>query len=199
MSDTARSRMIIALTIVGSAIVMRLVPHVPNFAPVTAAALFGAAYLPKRYALFIPLVAVAVSDYLLLYIDPFGAQIFDFSKIQPLSALVHGVTPWVWGSFMISGLLGLLLREKQNVLRVGTVTGLASLQFFLITNFGTWAAGAYARDFSGLMTSYATGLPFLRWTVLGDFFFVASFFGLYALTLKQAQRHPQEIAAQAAA
>jgi hypothetical protein len=68
------------------------------------------------------------------------------------------------------------------------VTLAASLQFYLITNFGVWAAGAYARDLSGLGASYIAGLPFLSWTVLGDLFYTAGFFGIYALVMKQSQQ-----------
>jgi hypothetical protein len=189
MSDSSRQRRIIALSIVFSAVVMRLVPHIPNFAPMTAAALFSAAYLPKRYALIIPLAAAAISDYLLLYVSPFSQQIFNFSRVQPLSAMINGTTAWVWGSFMISGLLGLLLRKNPGVLRIGSITLLASLQFYLITNFGVWAAGAYARNLSGLGASYVAGLPFLRWTMLGDLFYTAGFFGIYALVVKQSSQH----------
>ena len=128
---------------------------------------------------------MAVSDYLLLYISPFSHPILNFSHVQPLSAMFNGTTLWVWGSFMISGLLGLALRKNPGILRVGSVTLLASLQFYLITNFGVWAAGAYARSLSGLWASYAAGLPFLRWTVAGDLFYTASFFGLYALAMRQ--------------
>ncbi len=177
------TRMGIVITIVVSAVIMRLMPHIPNFAPVTAAALFGAAYLPKRYALIVPLAIMALSDYALLYISPFGHPVLNFSHVQPLSAMFTGTTAWVWGSFMISALLGLSLRKKRGAVRIGGMSLAASAQFFLVTNFGVWAAGAYARGFSGLATSYAAGLPFLKWTVLGDLFYTACFFGLYALVL----------------
>ncbi|MGH7193680.1 MAG: DUF6580 family putative transport protein [Candidatus Saccharimonadales bacterium] len=181
---TNNTKMRVAATIVISAIAMRLVPHIPNFAPVTAAALFGAAYLPRRYALITPLLIMAVSDYLLLYVNPFGHPAVDLSHLQPLSAMFNGTTAWVWGSFMISGLLGLSLRRKPGALRIGATSLTASVQFFLITNFGVWAAGAYARDLSGLAASYVAGLPFFRWTALGDLFYTACFFGLYALVLR---------------
>jgi Family of unknown function (DUF6580) len=180
-----RTRKAMAATVVISAIVMRLVPHIPNFAPVTAAALFGATYLPKRYALLTPLLVMAVSDYLLLYVSPFSHPIFNFSRLQPPVALFNSTTLWVWGSFMISGLLGLVIRKKPGALRIGGVTLLASIQFYLITNFGVWAAGAYARDLSGLAASYVAGLPFFRWTIAGDLFYTAGFFALYALALRQ--------------
>ena len=187
MSVTPKQSTVMIGTVIVSAIVMRLVPHIPNFAPITAAALFAAAYLPRKYALLVPLAAIAVSDYLLLYINPFSPQIFNFSQIQPLSAMVNPTTLWVWGSFMVSGLLGLALQKHRSVARIGAITVLASLQFYLITNFGVWAAGSYARDLSGLATSLIAGLPFLRWTLLGDLFYAASFFGVYALATKPAK------------
>ena len=179
MSKRAKQNYLLAATLIFTAVIMRLVPHVPNFAPMTATAIFGAAYLPRKYALLLPLAAVAISDYFLLYINPFSAQMFDFSTIHPLSAMFHGTTVFVWASFMISALLGLGLRSKRSVPRVGGVAILAAIQFYLVTNFGVWAAGAYARDISGLLASYVAGLPFLRWTLIGDLFFTASFFAIY--------------------
>jgi len=174
----------IVLLLIVSGVLLRLVPHLPNFTPIAAVTLFGAAYLPRKFALIVPLLALAVSDYLLLYINPFAEQIFNFSHLYPLTAAFHDTTGWVWGSLMISGLLGLLLQKKRGFVRVGTVTIISVLQFYLITNFGVWMAGAYARDISGLMASYIAALPFLRWTLLGDLFYVASFFGMYALAIK---------------
>ncbi len=185
MSEKTKQKTTLIAIILISAIVMRLIPHLPNFAPITAAALFSAAYLPKKYIFIVPLAAAAISDYLLLYINPFGSPVLNFSELQPIGALVNSTTAWVWASFMISGLIGLLLRRKQGIIRVGSVSLLASLQFYLITNFGVWAAGAYARDLSGLVASYVAGLPFLNWTVLGDLFYTFSFFALYAIVMKE--------------
>lgn len=185
MSINKKQRNTLIITILISAVVMRLIPHLPNFAPITAAAIFSAAYLPKKYIFIIPLLAVAVSDYLLLYINPFDNPMFNFSQLQPLGALVNSTTAWVWASFMVSALFGLMLRKKRGAIRIGGVSLLASLQFFLITNFGVWAAGAYARDLSGLAASYVAGLPFLTWTALGDLFYTASFFALYAIVAKE--------------
>ena len=178
----------IVLLLIVSGVLLRLVPHLPNFTPIAAVTLFGAAYLPRKFALIVPLLALAVSDYLLLYINPFAEQIFNFSHLYPLTAAFHDTTGWVWGSLMISGLLGLLLQKKRGFVRVGTVTIISALQFYLITNFGVWMAGAYARDISGLMASYVAALPFLRWSLLGDLFYTASFFGLYALTVRSVSK-----------
>lgn len=46
-------------------ILLRLAPHIPNFSPVTATALFGGVYINKKFALLVPLIGLAISDYLL--------------------------------------------------------------------------------------------------------------------------------------
>ena len=53
-----------ALTaMIGLAALSRLVPHPPNFAPITAMALFGGAYFASpALAFVVPLAAMALSD-----------------------------------------------------------------------------------------------------------------------------------------
>ena len=41
---------------------LRVVPHAPNFAPIGAMALFGGAYLGRKWAIALPLVAMFLSD-----------------------------------------------------------------------------------------------------------------------------------------
>src|SRR3989344_3775418 len=101
------------LMIIG-AVLLRLVPHMPNFAPITAIALFGGANLSKRSALLMPLIAMAVSDYLLLYINPFRSQIVDISHFYPIKAMVHSTTLYVYGSFLLSGLIGIWLQNHKK-------------------------------------------------------------------------------------
>lgn len=164
--------------IIFGAVILRLVPHMPNFAPITALGLFGGAYLSKRFAIIIPLAAMIISDYLLLYISPYN---IDFSKIQPVSAMFHTTTLYVWVSFIVSSLIGIYLRKHRRPKYILGACLVASLQFFLITNFGVWAGGMYSRGLDGLLESYLMGLPFYQWTVLGDLFYTGIFFGAYAL------------------
>ncbi len=172
--------MLAVLMIIGG-VLLRLVPHMPNFAPIAATALFGGAYLNKRFAILVPLLAIAISDYLLLYINPFGNPVFDLSTIHPLSAMFHDTTVFVWGSIMVAGLIGMFLKNRKKPSNVLASSIANSVQFFLITNFGVWAMGAYSRGLDGLMTSYIMGLPFFRWTFLGDLFYTFVFFGAYEL------------------
>src|SRR5438093_13446385 len=47
------------------AVLVRFVPHPPNFAPVLGALLFGGAFLKRRDSVWFPVAMLAVSDILL--------------------------------------------------------------------------------------------------------------------------------------
>src|SRR5688572_11452055 len=101
------------LMIIG-AVLLRLVPHMPNFAPITALALFGGTYLNKKLAIIVPFVVMLTSDYLLLYLNPFNSSFADFSHIYPFKALFHSTTLYVYGSFFISSMVGIYLRNHKK-------------------------------------------------------------------------------------
>ncbi len=143
-----------------SGVVARLLPHLPNFTPIAATALFGGVYLKKRYALIIPLAAMFISDIFIGF---------------------HSMMPYVYGSFVLTGLIGMWLRTHKNVQNVAAGALISSILFFLITNFGVWAGGMYARDLSGLLESYVMAIPFFKNTILGDLFYTGAFFGAYEL------------------
>ena len=179
--------MLTIFMIIGGAL-LRLVPHIANFAPISATALFGGSYLNKKFAILVPLTIVAVSDYLLLYINPFGDPMVNFKSIQPISAMFHSTTLYVWGSFTISGLIGIWLKNRVKPSNIIGASFLVSLQFFLITNFGVWASGMYSRGLDGLLQSYIMGLPFFKWTLMGDIFYTGVFFGAYELAIRIANK-----------
>ena len=175
----------LAIIMIIGAVLLRLVPHMPNFAPITALGLFGGRYMGKKFAIFVPLLAIMISDYLLLYISPYH---IDFSRVYPLTAMFHGTTLYVWGSFIISSIIGIWLRNHKKPIYVLGGATLASIQFFLVTNFGVWAGGMYAPGIDGLMQSYIMGLPFFKWTLLGDLFYTGVFFYSYELALRDARK-----------
>ena len=54
--------------------------------------------------------------------------------------------------------------------------------FFLVSNFGVWAGGTmYPKNFSGLITCYAAGVPFIHNTIISDVLFTTVLFGTYYL------------------
>ena len=151
----------------------RFLPHPPNFTPVTGMALFGAAHFAKKYwAFVIPVIALWLSNVLLDNI--FYAQYYD--SFQWFSQ------PYVFVAMIGIVALGLLNLKKVTVGRLVGTSLIASGLFFLVTNFGSWLAlPMYSKDFGGLMTAYAAGLPFLLNTVLGDLVYVGLLFGAYEL------------------
>lgn len=141
----------------------RLVPHLVNFTPVAASALFGGTYLPKKWAIILPMTIMVVSDYFIGFDGFFGRL-------------------YVYSSFVLTGLIGLWIRSHKNAKNIIAGTFTSSVLFFLVTNFGVWLhSGMYERTLAGLGQSYAMGLPFFRNTVLGDFFYTGVFFGSYEL------------------
>ncbi len=144
-------------------ILLRLVPHPPNFAPIAALALFGGCYLNKKYALVVPLAAMLFSDIFL-----------GFAEFWVMFS--------VYLSFVLIGFLGLWLKKHKNPTNTVGVTLSGSLLFFILTNFAVWAAtGWYSKTFHGLIQSYWMAIPFFKNTILGDLFYVGVMFGLYEL------------------
>lgn len=87
-------------------------------------------------------------------------------------------SPWVYASFFLISIMGLVLLQK---VRVGAVLGagvLASILFFLITNFSVWLGSTtYPQNIAGLMLCYEAGIPFFGNTLAGDLFYCAVLFG----------------------
>ena len=153
----------LALVLVGLGVVVRLLPHAANVTPIAAIALFGGVYLRRRYALFLPLGALIVSDF---------AIGFD--------SLHSRLT--VYGSFLLIGLIGLAIRNRRSVAAVliGSVGG--SAIFYLVTNFAfLYSPTMYPHTMAGVMSSYYNALPFFRNMLLGDLFYVGVLFGVYEL------------------
>jgi hypothetical protein len=155
--------LIVAVIFICFGVTFRLLPHLPNFTPIAAIALFGGVYLSKKLALILPIVAMVISD------------IFIGSYEPKLMVVVYS-------SFLLCVLLGFWLKKhkKWYVILGGSILG--SLIFFLTTNFAVWNFTPwYAKTFSGLAQCYLMALPFFKNTILGDLFFVSCFFGFYEI------------------
>jgi hypothetical protein len=147
---------IIPLVLIVFAVISRLIPHPPNFTPITAIALFGGYSFSNRWsAIFLPLVIMFISD---LFIG------------------FHSTIWAVYLSFVLITLLGFLLRSKFSYLKLVYFASGSSLLFFLITNFAVWmTSGMYPHTLQGLLQCYFLGLPFYKTSPLE--FFALSFIG----------------------
>jgi hypothetical protein len=160
-------------------VVSRIVPHTPNFAPVTATGLFCGAHLRGRYTGLVPLAVMLISDYLLLYVNPYGET--RLNVIHAPWDLYHATLPYVYASLGISTLVGRQLRGDSRPVAVTAGALFCSVQFFLISNAAVWIEGAYDRGIAGLWQSYVAGIPFFKGTLAGDLFYTAAFFGLFEI------------------
>lgn len=150
-----------------AAIILRLLPHLPNFAPIAAMALFGGVYLNKKYALVVPLVVMFISDIFIGFYSPI-------------------IMVSVYGSFLIIGLIGLWLKNNKTLPNIIGASLIGSILFFIVTNFAVWAIphSLYPNNLQGLLTCYTMGLPFFRNTILGDFFYTGVMFSLMEIIIK---------------
>ncbi len=157
------SKILIPLLLVILGIIARFLPHPANFAPIGAIALFGGLYLPKRWAIILPLLAMFISD---IFIGFYAWQIMTS----------------VYIGFVLMGLIGLVVRKNKKFHTVLGGTLLGSILFFLITNWAVWEFGTmYVHNFSGLIQSYIMALPFFRNSLLGDVFYVGVLVGGFEL------------------
>ena len=168
-----------ALLLILLGVSARLLPHPANFAPIAAIGLFSGMYLPKKYALIIPGLALIASDFVL------GSYLWQ-------------VMVAVYICFGMSGLIGMKLGayftrlntsklSKFNALVGSTLLG--SIIFFLVTNWAVWAFGTmYPHTASGLMQSYTMALPFFKNTLLGDIFYTGMLVGVMELIRSTSKR-----------
>lgn len=178
-TTTLRQDLLLALFLVVLCVVMRLVPHVSNFSPVAAAALFaGATFSRRALAVAVPLAAMLVSDAIL---GGYGWQMMAA----------------VYGALALPAVIGMFAR-KARVATVAIGGALAaSLLFYGITNFAVWALSTlYTPDVKGLLECYVAALPFLKYTIAGDLFWSIALFGGAALLRRRIERSDATLAPQ---
>ena len=117
---------------------MRLVPHMPNFVPIAAIALFAGTYLDKRIVPWVPLAIMIVSD---------------------LIIGLHGVVFYTWGAFIVIGFMGLWLKENRTPGNIIAASLISAIFFFVVTNFGVWLAW-YPHTWEGFAACYVKAIPF---------------------------------------
>jgi hypothetical protein len=138
-------RVVFGLVVV--ALLTRLLPHPPNFAPITSIALFtGFHFVNKRLALFIPLICMFLTDLIL------G---------------VHSLMPIIYLSFVMISMIGL----KAKSLSLGTVLSASSL-FFVVSNLGVWYF-YYPLTWAGLSSCFILAIPFFINALMGDLFYTS--------------------------
>lgn len=142
----------------------RLIPHLPNFTPVAAMALFaGAEFERKWHAFVVPFAALLLSD-----------AVLGFYGLSEMAATYAGFAAVVC--------IGFAVRRHPQFVPIACATLAGALAFFLITNCALLVnPGLYPHNLQGLMEGYIAGLPFFRNTLASDILYSAVLFGGLAL------------------
>ncbi len=164
---------LVPISLILFAAFFRLIPHPPNFTPLTAIALFGGSVFNRKLIAFlVPFLAMFLSD------------------------IIIGFHPTIWAVYLSFGLIvivGIFLKSRFSFKNLMLATFVSSFLFYLITNFAVWlTSGMYSHNIEGLLQCYILGLPFYRTTtieffaysLIGDLTFTLSIFGAYKLAEK---------------
>jgi len=163
---------LLALGLIILAITLRFLPHLPNFAPITALALFAGVYFRGYWAYLLPLLAMIISDIFLGF---------------------HSTMFFVYFSLLLTVGIGALARSRKNPATVIAGTLLGSILFFVITNFGVWLTTSwYSPGIDGLIKCYYMALPFFRNSLTGDLFYAIILFGAYETASFMIKKHTKE-------
>lgn len=140
----------VALGLIVLAVVTRLIPHPPNFAPITGIALFAAARFQRKWvAILIPFMGLFLTDLVL------G---------------LSGISFFVYIGFGLILFLG--FRTKRTT--VPTIM-FSSLLFFVVSNLGVWLL-YYPLSLEGLISCFTLAIPFFTNTLLGDLVYTGVLF-----------------------
>jgi len=178
-------KIVFASTLICFGAVFRLIPHPSNFTPVAAMALLGGFYFSKKYLAFIvPIAALLISD---LVLNNTINRVFFVDQTGPI----------IWADYMTytylamftTVLIGFALSKSSKVTKVAGGSLIASIVFFLVTNFGSWLSQPlYPNNLSGLFASYTAGIPFFANTLISNLLFV----GLFVFTIEGAFKYTQK-------
>ncbi len=147
-------------------VVARLIPHIPNTAPIAALALFSGFQTRSIWGIFVPLGALFATDLILGFYET-------------------GVMFSVYASFVLIYALGYFSQAGAGKLRVFGNSIAGSTLFFILTNLAVWKFSAmYPETIEGLLLCYTLALPFFAYTLLGDLFWNGAFSGGYAFYRK---------------
>ena len=167
-NKTVKPILIIAVMLAAAS--TRLFPHVLNFTPITAIALFGAALLPNNWMKFtLPLAVIFLSDCLL--------------QLQNGTGFYQGMGV-VYFAYSIMLVWGMYMTKKLTF---------PTVLFFLITNFALFysdsavlnpALAGITNPLARVMASYTAAIPFFRNSLTGDLLFSGILFGGYFAVTK---------------
>ncbi len=144
---------------------LRFLPHPPNMTPVIAVSILAVTWFKRPVLQFgFPLLIMVLTDAVLGF---------------------HSLVPVVYMAIICAGLTGLILKKSFSFVNVLGSSLLASIIFFVITNFGVWLLSSmYPKTVLGLISCYVAAIPFFHNTVIGTVGVLMGVYGLNVLVQK---------------
>ena len=168
MTLTKQNR-ILGIALIALAAGMKVITFPHSINPIIAISLFSGAIInDKRWAFFLPIMAMFASD-LMLEIFSIAPGFYGIGQIGNYASLLF-VT-----------LLGFSLK-KPSILSVTGFSVASSLLFFFLSNTNCYFfdfAGFYGKGITGWLACLTAGLPFLRNGMLIDLMFSGMLFTAY--------------------
>ena len=162
------NRMLLALVSVA-----HFLPHPFGVSPIGAMALYSGAYGPKHTGWLVALVPLFI-----------GNLLFGFYNLVVLTCVYTG--------FALCAVVGrLMLTGSRTRTIYAAAIFMQALVFFLVSNFGNWLA-FMPLTITGLLQTYANGLPYFGQALLVDAAYCYVLFGLHEMLARQ--RRPETAA-----
>ncbi len=160
-----KTKIFFVILIMALLVASRLVKHPFNFSPVIAVSIFAGFYLKKYWAVALPLIAMAISDYFIGFYD-------------------WQIMASVYLSIAVAFLIGRVLAKHKKWYNIIFSAVISSVLFFLITNFAVWAFfDWYPHTWAGLMSDFTLAIPFFRNSFIGDLVYTSALFSIFEFSL----------------
>ncbi len=175
----------LAIILVVFAVLWRVVPVIMgvnplNFTPLAASLLFFGARAPRKW-LALPVALFIASD---VYLNLHAGY-----RVTPDLIITWG---WYVAILFFAG----LLREHPRTAHVAGASLVASVSFFLVSNFAVWAVwNMYPKTAAGLGACYVAAIPFFRNTLVSDMVFTLAMFSVPVLAGYLAESRSRQAAA----
>ncbi len=154
-----------------------------NFTPLAAVTLLGGYYFRQTLAAVLLLVSILTVSNLLL-------PAYSYWQVQ-LAVYVMLLVPLALGRAARGRPQGGGWKQAKYFALCGFVP--ATL-FFVVTNFAVWVTTPYyAKTLAGLSSCYAAAIPFYRWMLAGDLFFLGLLVGCLAVAQAWSSRAVQAV------
>jgi hypothetical protein len=141
--------------ILGILLLRLTVDHPYNFVPIFACVLFFGA-TRRRWEFPIPLLALI------------GVDVFLTTSRYSYALTSDQAVTWIW-YLVVMALGAAMLRSTISAPHVLGASLLASVGFFLVSNFAVWATWSmYPKTGNGLIACYVAALPFFRNSLVSE-------------------------------